>query len=1323
MMHTPLPAPFRSPRRASSLVIVLIGITLISILIVAFLATVRTEVQTSKVYSSGSSLKLLANSAVNLVQGQVRVATGNQSLNWASQPGMLRTFDTTGKPAAFYKLYSDASMQGTGSFDATNSTNGVPANWYSQRGVYTDLNQPVRVGTTNYFPVMSGDETDLADYSSTITGGNVKALGPVKSGRPAVEGFWLKNAPVDASSPNQVPMPVRWFYVLQDGQIIVPESSTSGGVNFSGSGAQPSAANQIVGRIAFWADDETCKVNINTASEGTFWDSPRTYTVQDYYLATRQPVQGEFQRYPGHPATVSLSTVLDLNSGTMAWKPDVPFSREDIYPLTPATKQGGSRGGTVDSSAIVTQTEIPRSVSRLYTSSDEFFFQRDVNNQQRLLNSSLLSVPTALDTAALKRSRFFLTGYSQAPDVNVFNLPRVSMWPITLDPSSGNPTMTALDKLIAFCSTVNGHGFYFQRRDPTSSSVDLPSGGSGTGLGRNRYLLEYLRTLTEKPTPGFASSTFANKYDDDRHQILTQMFDYIRATNLQDSTTGAIPYTMTFDGTLNSITYQGGKGQVVPIVDETISVTDTSGVGATHPRGFGRYPAVQQACVQFIGVADSSNAYFPAIGHSGTGYPGFSGTYATISGTSTSTRRVQAGLFLQMFDPSSGPAVTYPWYEVEISGADSLTWSHDGLTYVPMQFPASGLSRPYTLPFRTSSQLFYGGAGDYRSLAFGRGDPSLPSKYPFITPPTGKKDALTGADVTCPDMNGQIYFGGGDIVVNIFALDKNRSRVPGDPVSSSRLHFPSVIIPQPNVVSDSRPPRLFITSSTTTNLRSFYSEGGIKGRLDMDPTIGWIGAEDVIRAVVATPGDMRMIAARSNVPSSMYAGLTTLQSEYMSSTEPMSHMLRYGLAFPAYGGAGGRLAPVNYSGYKPKYDTYSIGARYNDFEFYHYNNTQATYARAKDAMVPTIGGVTQTGGIPADWDNGLGNNVDGSYINKADEGDAGSAAGKPYYQLDYGSGLPGDTFFSPNRMIPSPGMFGSLPSGVLANKPWQTLLFRPGPANHPGLGASPTPNKPPYTLPPDHLLLDLFNMPVVEPYAISTPLATAGRINMNYQIVPFTYIHRDTGLRAIMKAQMITAIPAPGGAGGLYKNYQNPNAEPGAPFNAPSTVAVRFPIDADKTLSQFESRFAGGDIFRAASEICSIDLVPVHTAAPAIPITRANMDAFWAGKPVTGDNTRERPYTNIYPLLTTKSNTYTVHYRVQSLKQVPGGDYKTWREDRDTVLGQLRGSQTIERYIDPNDTIPDYADPNVVSSSNFPPTKPLSDFYKFRVISTRQFAP
>ncbi len=37
-------------------------------------------------------------------------------------------------------------------------------------------------------------------------------------------------------------------------------------------------------------------------------------------------------------------------------------------------------------------------------------------------------------------------------------------------------------------------------------------------------------------------------------------------------------------------------------------------------------------------------------------------------------------------------------------------------------------------------------------------------------------------------------------------------------------------------------------------------------------------------------------------------------------------------------------------------------------------------------------------------------------------------------------------------------------------------------------------------------MMDLFNMPTVEPYAISEPFSTAGKVNMNYQILPYTYI-------------------------------------------------------------------------------------------------------------------------------------------------------------------------------------------------------------------------
>jgi hypothetical protein len=106
------------------------------------------------------------------------------------------------------------------------------------------------------------------------------------------------------------------------------------------------------------------------------------------------------------------------------------------------------------------------------------------------------------------------------------------------------------------------------------------------------------------------------------------------------------------------------------------------------------------------------------------------------------------------------------------------------------------------------------------------------------------------------------------------------------------------------------------------------------------------------------------------------------------------------------------------------------------------------------------------------------------------------------------------------------------------------------------------------------------------------------------------------------------------------------------------------------------------------------------------------------GHRLTGDNSLERIYATVYPRLTTKSNTFTVYARVQSLKKVSGGDPAVWIEGRDVVTGEYRGYQTIERYVDPNDTvnpIPDYANPLV--------NTPISNFYKTRVLATKQFAP
>ena len=134
----------------------------------------------------------------------------------------------------------------------------------------------------------------------------------------------------------------------------------------------------------------------------------------------------------------------------------------------------------------------------------------------------------------------------------------------------------------------------------------------------------------------------------------------------------------------------------------------------------------------------------------------------------------------------------------------------------------------------------------------------------------------------------------------------------------------------------------------------------------------------------------------------------------------------------------------------------------------------------------------------------------------------------------------------------------------------------------------------------------------------------------------------------------------------------------------------------------------------------------------------ANIKAWWYGNPgttrkgMTGDNLRERPYSYIYPRLTTKSNTYTVHYRVQVLQQaasrrLTSSDWQQWNESTDKIIGDQRGSTMIERYIDPEDpTLPDFAglkDASGITLSAGDPQLIMDRYYRYRIVSTKIFTP
>ena len=260
-------------------------------------------------------------------------------------------------------------------------------------------------------------------------------------------------------------------------------------------------------------------------------------------------------------------------------------------------------------------------------------------------------------------------------------------------------------------------------------------------------------------------------------------------------------------------------------------------------------------------------------------------------------------------------------------------------------------------------------------------------------------------------------------------------------------------------------------------------------------------------------------------------------------------------------------------------------------------------------------------------------------------------------------------------------------------------------------------------------------MPVVEPFAISEPLSTMGRINLNQCIAPFgyakdkngrNYIERNTGLHAVLKGmkQFVAANNTfeSGHSEKPLEDTENPNLNKLKPF--------RFDIDPYQTIEKaIKPRFdnnkdstKSNGYFKCASEICDIDLLITNGQTFDDPAKRK---AFWDANSMTGDNSRERPYALIYPRLTTKSNVYTVHVWAQSVLKNPNSydeiEWKKFDENRDRVTGEYRGSTTIERFLDPNDPalVPANGGKSYDAVEN--DAKGLDPYYRFRILSSKRF--
>lgn len=392
----------------------------------------------------------IAKRAFDIVENQVREATTQSEAGWASQPGAIRTFREDGSTARIYKLYSAPDLLAGSTSEALAD---LPADWDQYPTRFVDLNTPELVEGLVEFPI--------ADPNSDA------------------EGFAISDT-INGVSASSLPMPVQWMYFLQDGT----RGYLDGENRFIGERV-PTSDNSIIGRAAFWADDNTCKINVNTASEGVHWDIPRTDSLEDRGLSRSQPVAGEYQRHPGHPATACLSSV--LFPGKRIGTPEGGHGALEELPLAEAgllwkigngTGPGGSQAGTVTLEQAQAQVLQPMP-----------FHYTPYGNLDEMLERAGNAEPELVERVA--RGKFFLTTESNAPELTVSGYPRVSTWPTERD-SRATVLGKEFDRMAA-------SRYRFGRTSARSRHVEFYS----NSYGENERLFSYLRSQISDGTAEF----------------------------------------------------------------------------------------------------------------------------------------------------------------------------------------------------------------------------------------------------------------------------------------------------------------------------------------------------------------------------------------------------------------------------------------------------------------------------------------------------------------------------------------------------------------------------------------------------------------------------------------------------------------------------------------------------------------------------------------------------------------------------------------------------------------------------------------------------
>ncbi|MFT5187564.1 MAG: hypothetical protein ACI9DF_000194 [Verrucomicrobiales bacterium] len=1208
---------------------------------------------------------------------------------WATQPGLIRVYTPadSGFEKAF-KLYSSKDSVASTSKELASDVDRI-RNWKDSPNQFIDLNEPETLedGSLNY-PII-----------------DPRALGA------GVEGF---EYPIDAqlgSVANEVlPMPAEWLYVLKDGSL----GTLQGDGQWAGEG-EATTDNPIVARMAYWADDETTKLNVNIASEGIPWDVPRADTPVERGYALNQPVKGEIQRYPGHPAMTSLSSVLYPGKAPNHSDESKRLTEDELRTIYALTPRSVFREGRV--SEILTFDDDP-----LHHSTEEW-----------------ASKAKARGLAHTDYLQGFVTTNNPSPEITIHGVPRMSMWPCSF--GSGR---SAYDRRSLFLTATTDRVYHYLTRSTRTRNGDFFGTGSlgspdiGNVSTSNMSLFKMIMNQTYLATPGYGKSLaskygaqrFSEDYEDDKdydkdhYSIALSMFDRIRMTNILASDSDPSASGFGTGGAFNLISRDlqsespfekqlanwhkptlepQSAGRQYTLSEIALVAYVTSEV--TISGWTGEEPEFSSRAGPDVSVTER------ILSNEHPEYANWIGREYGPADVGRTFQYVEVGLIPEVFSPSQGyprkqPEMSLrlltsgPGYRggvsldrgLKINGIPLTLWG-EPVESADKTGPLLSTIDPNDLVTQRldlpNDWRSTGGAGGPRILRFGTfridegqegwfGNAFLsngqgPLSHWYCQSPVlvekGKKLTFTQEE----PLSFVLYDRGieGANADNAKQLFHVRIAAPGEAFE--------VPAPARNGGSYSGWPR---------RVRYAAASGSKRPSEIMEPGLD----REAINGLSVSHGDYRHVALKRVVPSELFTPHPRAQKQ----------LAAHSITWAVQGGVD--IERTSSQGPETIVRSLVDGVDYArealpDF-------VQDPLRRARFA--PLLGEnyhfpIDPT--ITRDFDNGLGSVTDGPYINSSDDGED-EVPGftffnelTPYFDLEpvndfkFAGASPEHQFA--RRMAPSPVAFGSIPSAVQANAPWTCLLFRPNisdPIKHPHLGepgngmvwernrttleSLEVPQMASLTgdlYPADHLWLDYFWMPTAEPVYAASPFATQGKVNMNYQIFPYTYIKRATALHAALKGEEILAIPTE--AGPTYKtSRKNPN--------------WRHRVAASETLKQFDERFDSGEIFMTESEICEQFLIPEGQTWDG---TGDSMRTFWDAHRLSGDNTLERPYAGLYSHLTTRSNAFRLHYRIQTITKGDRSAPNQFDPANDTIAEDHQGSKVLERVLDSrHPDLPDY---------------------------------